>query len=184
MTMSNNFTIGAPQLDWEKGNYPYSKRFSDIYFSKCNGQAESEHVFLKGIEAPNIWQGKTRFVVGETGFGTGLNFLNTWAKWRLTAGIDARLYYVAVEGYPMTSSDILRSMTLFPQLDVFTREMIRKLPPIHNGFHTVQLDGGRVFLNLLYGPIEHMLPGLIANVDAWYLDGLRQEKILTFCRQR
>ena len=57
---------------------PRSDKFDDVYFSADNGLAETHHVFIKGNDLPNAWQGKesthTPFTIAETGFGTGLNF--------------------------------------------------------------------------------------------------------------
>ena len=49
----------------------------DVYFSRDDGLAETEHVFLNGCELPGLWRDRNRFVIVETGFGTGLNFLAT-----------------------------------------------------------------------------------------------------------
>ena len=107
MDSFKKFSIGAPEIDWVKGDNPFSKRNSDVYFATNNGILESDHVFINGIGAPDIWQKSNRFVIGEAGFGTGLNFLNTWSKWRSSSRVGSRLYYVAIEGYPLASNDIL-----------------------------------------------------------------------------
>ena len=57
---------------------PYSAAFDDVYHSALGGPTQARHVFLGGNELPQRWQGKDRFVILETGFGTGLNFLATW----------------------------------------------------------------------------------------------------------
>src|SRR5437764_703181 len=55
-----------------------SAQFDDIYFSAENGLEEKRHVFLRGNNLPELWNNKQRFVIAETGFGTGLNFLAAW----------------------------------------------------------------------------------------------------------
>ena len=52
-----------------------SVQFDDIYFSPENGLEETRHVFLNGNNLPELWNNKSHFVIAETGFGTGLNFL-------------------------------------------------------------------------------------------------------------
>ena len=71
-----------PKLDWSRDGTPAASDYGDIYFSTDGGLAETEQVFLQGCGLPEGWQGRSCFVIGETGFGSGLNFLTTWpAKW-------------------------------------------------------------------------------------------------------
>jgi tRNA 5-methylaminomethyl-2-thiouridine biosynthesis bifunctional protein len=72
---------------------PYSEAFADVYHSTDGGPAQSRHVFLGGNDVERRWAGRERFVVLETGFGLGLNFLATWQAWR---GQPGKLHYVAV----------------------------------------------------------------------------------------
>ncbi len=53
----------------------YNPRYGDPYFSNQDGLAESRYVFLQGNDLPQRLEGRKNFGVGETGFGTGLNFL-------------------------------------------------------------------------------------------------------------
>lgn len=64
---------------------PRSEIFDDIYFSPADGLAETDHVFIKGNNLPENWQGKSRFTIVETGFGTGLNILSAWKLFEETA---------------------------------------------------------------------------------------------------
>ena len=52
-------------MQWDINGHPFSERFNDIYFSRENGLLESTYVFLSGINAPQCWQGKKSFVIGE-----------------------------------------------------------------------------------------------------------------------
>ncbi|MCB1317491.1 MAG: hypothetical protein KDK27_16120, partial [Leptospiraceae bacterium] len=53
---------------------PASELYGDVYFSRENGLAESEYVFLKHNRLPQRWQTHIRplFQICELGFGTGL----------------------------------------------------------------------------------------------------------------
>ena len=62
-------------LDWSEDGAPRSRLFDDVYFSMVDGLAESRAVFLAGCGLPDAWATRDRFVVGELGFGTGLNIL-------------------------------------------------------------------------------------------------------------
>ena len=59
-------------------------------------------MFLGGNGLPQRWAGRERFVVLETGFGLGNNFLATWAAWRDDPQRCARLHFVSIERHPPT----------------------------------------------------------------------------------
>src|SRR2546421_280588 len=61
---------------------PYSAAYGDVYHSAGGGPAQARHVFLAGNALPERWAHKRRFVILETGFGVGLNFLATWRAWK------------------------------------------------------------------------------------------------------
>ncbi|MBU1665894.1 MAG: bifunctional tRNA (5-methylaminomethyl-2-thiouridine)(34)-methyltransferase MnmD/FAD-dependent 5-carboxymethylaminomethyl-2-thiouridine(34) oxidoreductase MnmC, partial [Gammaproteobacteria bacterium] len=79
---------------------PISEAYDDIYHSADGGPGQARHVFLQGNDLPQRWQGRERFVILETGFGSGLNFLATWAAWRDDPERCERLHYLAVEKHP------------------------------------------------------------------------------------
>ena len=166
--------LPSAELTWRDG-HPYSARFGDIYFSD-DGIAETHHVFLDGIGAPDCWRNRREFSIVETGFGTGLNFLITCARWRETADANARLNFVSVEGYPLDLDALARAHEGMGPLRPLADELRKKLPPRIEGFHAVDLDGGRVRLLLLYGEAAAMLQELIAEADAWFLDGFAPGK--------
>ncbi|MDD2743307.1 MAG: bifunctional tRNA (5-methylaminomethyl-2-thiouridine)(34)-methyltransferase MnmD/FAD-dependent 5-carboxymethylaminomethyl-2-thiouridine(34) oxidoreductase MnmC, partial [Rhodocyclaceae bacterium] len=66
------------RLQFNSVGEPYSPSFDDVYHSAYGGPAQARHVFLEGNQLPQRWQGKDRFVILETGFGFGLNFLAVW----------------------------------------------------------------------------------------------------------
>ena len=163
--------LADPDVSWRDGGTPVSGRFDDIYFSAADGLAETRHVFLTGTGAPDVWSERRDFTIGELGFGTGLNFLATWRLWRATAPAPARLHYVAVEGFPMSAEAALRAVNAFGELRELAEQLNAVLPPRRPGFHRRTLDAGRVALTLVYAPVEDALDALVADVDAWYLDG-------------
>ncbi|STF30689.1 tRNA U-34 5-methylaminomethyl-2-thiouridine biosynthesis protein MnmC [Escherichia coli] len=57
-----------------------SRDFDDVYFSNDNGLEETRYVFLGGnqLEVRFPEHPHPLFVVAESGFGTGLNFLTLW----------------------------------------------------------------------------------------------------------
>ena len=61
---------------------PYSPEYGDVYHSADSGPGQARHVFLGGNDLPARWAGTRVFIILETGFGLGLNFLATWQAWR------------------------------------------------------------------------------------------------------
>lgn len=85
---------------------PRSEIFDDVYFSAENGLAETQHVFLDGNNLPENWKHKDRFVIAETGFGTGLNFLSAWKLFDETCSKNQTLHFISIEKYPLEPDEI------------------------------------------------------------------------------
>ncbi len=101
--MSQPPASGASLLDWQDGQ-PVSRRFGDVYFSRASGIDETGHVFLAGNRLAQRFAALPAgavFSIGETGFGTGLNFLCAWQLFDRTAAPGARLHYVSAELDPL-----------------------------------------------------------------------------------
>jgi len=161
--------LPEPELTW-RGDLPISLRHGDVYFAGDNGLGESRHVFLAGIGAPALWWERASTVIGEIGFGTGLNFLATWAAWRERPGPGV-LHYLAVEGAPLRAETLARALAPFHELAELARALRSRYPPGFPGLHRLSFDGGAVQLTLAFGEAGEILEQLEAPVDAWYLDG-------------
>lgn len=167
----------APRLQWSDAGVPGSSDFGDIYFSREDGLAESRYVFLEGNGLPGRWASHARdeFVIAETGFGTGLNFLLTWQAWAGQPRTRPRLHYLAVEQYPLRRTDLERALAAWPALSPFATELLEQYPPPVPGCHRLCLAGGAITLDLWWAEAEDALAELDAHgrrwVDAWYLDG-------------
>lgn len=167
------------QLHWDEQGQPLSSQFDDVYFSKASGLAESQHVFLKHNQLParfaNLTDGQT-FVIGETGFGTGLNFLSAWQCFNQHAHANARLHFISVEKYPLQHSDLRQALELWPELSELREQLVQQYRAIHEGFQHIQLDSGRISLTLLIGDALEMLQQVDGEIDAWFLDGFAPSK--------
>ncbi|MFP4004231.1 MAG: tRNA (5-methylaminomethyl-2-thiouridine)(34)-methyltransferase MnmD, partial [Alphaproteobacteria bacterium] len=159
------------RIDWSRPGAPVSARHGDVYFNAADGLSETRHVFLAGNRLPEAWQGRRVFTIGETGFGTGLNFLAAWNLWRRAAPAEARLHFVSVEGWPLTPDDLERAHRPFTELAPLARRLRALYPHLYAGFHRLHFDDERVTLTLLFGEAGDMLAGLDARMDAWFLDG-------------
>lgn len=165
-----------PDLLFESDGTPISGRFGDVYFSRTDGLEETYHVFINGVGGAESWPDKEELTVGETGFGTGLNFLLTWSEWKKVAPPDARLRYISLEGFPLTKKQLESALESFPSLADEAKELVANYPLPIPGFHHRIFDDGRVSLTLMYGEAAQVLSQLTANIDAWYLDGFAPSK--------
>jgi tRNA 5-methylaminomethyl-2-thiouridine biosynthesis bifunctional protein len=150
---------------------PYSDIYEDVYHSASGGLEQARHVFLAGNGLPGAWQGRERFVVLETGFGLGLNFLATWQAWREDPQRCARLHFVAVEKHPFRAEDLGRLHAAWPELAALSSQLVDVWPMPVPGVHQLHLDGDRVTLTLVLGDAAELLPNLAVLADALYLDG-------------
>ncbi len=167
------------QLDWDDQGQPLSRTFGDVYFSRASGLEETRHVFLAHNQLAERFAALPaggRLVIGETGFGTGLNFLCAWQLFAQCAPADARLHFVSVEKYPLHRSDLQRALALWPELAPFSSALLDQYVAIHPGFQRLAFAGGRVILTLLVGDVLDRLPELDARIDAWFLDGFAPAK--------
>ncbi|MEW6119149.1 MAG: bifunctional tRNA (5-methylaminomethyl-2-thiouridine)(34)-methyltransferase MnmD/FAD-dependent 5-carboxymethylaminomethyl-2-thiouridine(34) oxidoreductase MnmC [Pseudomonadota bacterium] len=168
-------TIVPATLEIRDG-VPYSAAYGDVYHSADGGIGQARHVFLQGCGLPDAWAGRAAFTVLETGFGTGLNFLATWAAWRADPVRCARLHYCAVELHPFSADDLVRLHAHWPAFAALSSELVANWPPPVPGFHRIALDDGRVQLTLMLGDAQDCLPNLVARVDAFYFDGFAPER--------
>ena len=157
------------EIEWKDGT-PRNREYDDVYFSAGNGLEETRYVFMQHNRLHQRWRDCSRFVIGETGFGTGLNFLVTVNAW-LQARDNGCLHYISIENAPVSPADIRRVVSAYPDLEPVARELLDQYPPAVNGMHLLELAGGRVRLYLLFDDVGKALESIDARVDAWYLDG-------------
>ncbi|WP_213153514.1 bifunctional tRNA (5-methylaminomethyl-2-thiouridine)(34)-methyltransferase MnmD/FAD-dependent 5-carboxymethylaminomethyl-2-thiouridine(34) oxidoreductase MnmC [Pseudomonas carnis] len=171
--------ITHAQLDWDDQGRPHSRVFDDVYFSDQSGLEETRYVFLEQNRLQERFAALPaggRLVIGETGFGTGLNFLCAWQLFEQHAVAGARLHFVSVEKYPLSHADLQRALALWPELQPLAEQLLAQYIAIHQGFQRLVLNNGRVTLTLLIGDALEQLPQLDAQVDAWFLDGFAPAK--------
>lgn len=166
--------LAAAQIDWQNGQ-PVSRQYGDVYFSQDDGLAESRYVFLhqnRLAERFACLRPNDAFVIAETGFGTGLNFLATWHMWRnARPPKGAVLHFVSVERHPLTADDLAQAVALWPELAGLAEALLRQYPPLTEGLHRLSLDGGSVKLSLYFGDVLDGFAELRFSADAWFLDG-------------
>ena len=172
--------IQTAELDWHTGVYgdvPISRQFGDVYFSRVDGLAETDHVFLQGNDLPRrlaALGAYEYFVVGETGFGTGLNFLALWQLWRQVRPENhSHLHILTVEKHPLTLADLRRALASWPQLAELSAQLLAQYPPPLSGVHRLIFAEERLSLDIWLGDAAECLPKIQSEcpVQAWFLDG-------------
>ena len=169
--------LSAPSLTWSDTS-PHSDAFDDVYFSREGGRAETEHVFLNTNRLPErfaAWESTRAFVIGETGFGTGLNMLCAWACFEQHAPAGARLHLLSTEKYPLDQASLERALRAWPSLASYSQVLCAQWPAPVSGVHRLHLSD-RVTLDLHYGDTTERLALLDGQVDAWFLDGFAPSK--------
>ncbi|MDH5547826.1 MAG: bifunctional tRNA (5-methylaminomethyl-2-thiouridine)(34)-methyltransferase MnmD/FAD-dependent 5-carboxymethylaminomethyl-2-thiouridine(34) oxidoreductase MnmC [Gammaproteobacteria bacterium] len=156
--------------------HPYSDRYGDHYFAREGGFEESHYVFIRQNGLPQRWQGRERFVIAETGFGTGLNFLATAQLWLRESRPDQRLHYVSFEKHLFRREDLQKIHAHWADLGELSEELLDRYPPLLAGMHRLYLYGNRVVLTLCLGDVKDLLPEMQGKADAWYLDGFAPSK--------
>ncbi|MCK9200778.1 MAG: bifunctional tRNA (5-methylaminomethyl-2-thiouridine)(34)-methyltransferase MnmD/FAD-dependent 5-carboxymethylaminomethyl-2-thiouridine(34) oxidoreductase MnmC [Gallionella sp.] len=164
-------------LAWQDG-LPFSSRFGDVYFSADSGLEETEHVFLQANRLAERFAALSAgesFAVGETGFGTGLNFLCTLRLFERTAPPGASLDFFSVERFPLKDDDLRAALALWPELAADAEALLARWRRRVPGWN--RWSFGRVRLTLAITDIAEALPQLQENaVDAWFLDGFTPAK--------
>ena len=154
---------------FEEGT-PFAPAFGDVYHARAGALTQAQHVFLNGNGLPERWRCRERFVVLETGFGLGNNFLATWQAWREDPARCGRLVFMSVEKHPLRREDLRRAHAASPLPDLAS-QLVEAWPPLTPNLHTLDFEGGRVRLLLALGDVADWLPELTAQVDALFLDG-------------
>ena len=153
-----------------------SNEYNDVYFSTENGLEESRHVFLNGNNLLKRFNTENDFTIAELGFGTGLNFLATWQLFKSSKRKGSILNYISIEGYPLETSLIRKTHSIFPELSFFSKKLCSKLPPLWSGIHRIHFDEDQVCLTLIYGEALEILTNLEFETNVWFFDGFSPSK--------
>ena len=169
--------IQPTHLHYQDVHTPFHPDFGDVYFSAESGIEESTYVYLEGsgfIQA--VQDRKKRIVVGEIGFGVGLNFILTAQHFFEKSDPKQELFYISVEKHPIFLEDLKELYSRFPEIAAGSQLLLKNYPTLTPGFHRISLAGGRITLLLLLGDALELLPRLDAQVNIWYWDGFSPQK--------
>jgi tRNA 5-methylaminomethyl-2-thiouridine biosynthesis bifunctional protein len=168
----NGTPIHPAALEFDASGRPYSRDYPAYRARATPAQADparEQHIFLAGNDLPTRWQRHPRFVVLETGFAFGHNFVATWQAWRDDPERCERLVFIAIEPHPLTHADLVavHRDSSAPEL---ADALCSVWPPLTHNLHSLEFDTGRVQLLLAFGDLRAWLPELVAEVDAFFLE--------------
>ena len=161
------------RLQWVEGQL-WSGRYGDVYFPRERGVEQARHVFLDGNRLAERFAALApheHFTIGETGFGSGLNFLCAWNLFVRTAPPDARLHVLSTELHPFEADEFAEALSPWTELAPLASELCAQLVSLPPAWHRCVFADGRVTLTLLVGDARETLREADAAVDAWFLDG-------------
>ena len=166
----NPSAVNPSPVVWEDGA-PRSRVHGDVYFSRDDGLAESRGVFLTGCGLPVAWAGRRRFVVGELGFGTGLNIAALLELWSRTRDPGSRLHVFTIEANPLDSADAARALSTWPELAPIATLITARWPGQARGFHRIDLPEMGAVVDVAIMEAGEALEQWSGAADAWFLDG-------------
>ncbi|QWK95235.1 bifunctional tRNA (5-methylaminomethyl-2-thiouridine)(34)-methyltransferase MnmD/FAD-dependent 5-carboxymethylaminomethyl-2-thiouridine(34) oxidoreductase MnmC [Plesiomonas shigelloides] len=183
----NTSSIQQATLRFNEQGTPVSAEFDDVYFSNQNGLEETRYVFLSGNQLPERWlhHPADRFIVAETGFGTGLNFLTLWQSFREFQRNHPdsqlkRLHFISTEKFPLSAADLALAHQSWPELAEMAAELRQNWPLPISGCQRLLLDQGRVILDVWFGDVNETFGDwgrdYEGQIDAWFLDGFAPSK--------
>jgi tRNA 5-methylaminomethyl-2-thiouridine biosynthesis bifunctional protein len=171
MTHPPNAPRPPSPLEWGGDGQPRSRLYGDVYFSTEDGLAETRAVFLQGCGLPDAWRGRSRFVVGELGFGTGLNIAALLALWKEARPAGGRLHVFSIEAHPITSDEAARALGRWPELEEITTSLLARWPGRARGVHRLELPELGAIIDLAVTDVAQALGRWTGRADAWFLDG-------------
>ncbi|MEJ8821396.1 FAD-dependent 5-carboxymethylaminomethyl-2-thiouridine(34) oxidoreductase MnmC [Variovorax humicola] len=167
--------MGEP-ITWRPDGVPRSERFDDIYHTETGALAQSRHVFLAGCGLPAAWAHQPQWLILETGFGFGFNFLTTLQAWLADPARPRMLHFVSIEAHPVGTEDLLRAASAYPELADLARMLAAQWVELLPGFHRMSFEGGHVLLTLCIGDVQAMLRAQRFEADSVFLDGFSPDR--------
>ena len=169
--------IENAKITWLESGLPYSTQFQDIYYSRDDAVAESQHVFLEANKLRQRWEQDSSietFHIGELGFGSGLNFLQVMKLWQELDKRPTRLNYIAFEKHPLTIEQLQRIHQHWPSLITQSAELVEQYTDHSEGCHRIPLTNG-IILDIYYGDafdqLNQRMTHACPSIQCWFLDG-------------
>lgn len=167
---------------WDENQTAISTHFDDVYFNTRGAVAETNYVFVEGnnlVERFLTHQSDT-FIVGETGFGSGLSFLVLSKaflafKRQYPNHILQQLKFFSVEKYPLSAQEMLQMHENV--IDDDTLALLAK--QLRSYLFQSEPIEANISLAICYDDIS-AYPDFLSKfnilVDAWFFDGFSPAK--------
>jgi tRNA 5-methylaminomethyl-2-thiouridine biosynthesis bifunctional protein len=160
------------------------KHIEQTVLNSTDSRLSPSHVcdaFLPQNGLPERWKAFThrRFVIAETGFGAGLNFLTAcqqFEQFRQTnpTAIVKELHFISFEQRPLTKCELIKATANRPEFAHFAQQLHAHYPPEVADCHRIVLADGLITLDLWFGDITDSMPQVWTNddgiVDSWFTD--------------
>lgn len=116
------------------------------------------------------WPHTKTFQIAELGFGTGLNFFETWRQWRVLRQPGQQLIFTSFEAYPLETEEIARAMVPWPELSDLMQPLLHQWPQLSNTAQLWKMDD-QTHLEIVKADALAGVMNWQNKADAWYLDG-------------
>ena len=163
-------------IAFDENNIPVSLEFDDPFYSKSDGFLETETVFLKACNIPQTFSEHDGYVIAETGFGTGLNFLITMKTWGECADKHGVLHFITFEKYILPSEVSHQAHQNWPEIEEYSQQLLSHYPKSVNGVQRIWFSKYNVALTIVVGDINETIEKMDFQADAWFLDGFAPSK--------
>lgn len=168
---------------WDENQNPISTYFDDVYFNTDGAIDETMYVFIEGN---NLYQRfiehkKEVFIIGETGFGSGLSFLVLWQtflefKKHYPNHILKKIKFYSVEKYLLSKSEMSKihenTLQNNQPLKLLAKRLQEQL--LHTNCKFADID-----LTIFNDDVSHF-PAFLAKqkllIDVWFFDGFSPAK--------
>jgi tRNA 5-methylaminomethyl-2-thiouridine biosynthesis bifunctional protein len=159
-----------PNIEFDENNIPINLDFGDSYYSKSGGLEETNAVFIDACKLREKFAKQKTIIIGETGFGTGLNLLAVWDIWQNLRRPNAILHFYTFEKFLMQRETAKQALEKWPQLANLAQLLLQKWPMNIGGIQRIWLDT-QTALNIIVGDAQETMAKQDFLADAWFLDG-------------
>ena len=183
-----------------------SKKLAEIPSSPLNERHYAKietagNPLIEGNKLRQRWQAldpqtNSSFVITDSHFAAGQNFLAAAELWLQWAPATATLHFVALENAPLCRSDLKQALQGVGQKNQLAKQLMGNYPLLSPGFHRLFFAEQRICLTLLFidddASLDEGLAQLRASlhpsteaikafsVDAWFVQNTASE---TLCKQ-
>lgn len=163
-------TILKPNIEFDENLIPINRDFGDSYYSKSGGLDETKEVFINACGLSEKFANQDNVIIGELGFGTGLNFLVVYDLWRKLKRKNGVLHFYTFEKFLMPRETAQIALSKWPEIKDLANELIENWPIHKTGSERIWFNDN-IALNIIIGDANETILKQNFKADAWFLDG-------------